>query len=57
LTLDESTENNDIVTTSRAIKVAYNKDFDEYLNDVVIDYSDTLYAKGFSISGSMLGDC
>ena len=57
MTLEESTKENDIVTTSRSIKVAYEKELDEYLNDVTIDYEDTGYGEGFSMSGRMLGDC
>lgn len=57
MTLDESTDENDVVRTSGAVKVAYMRTYDEYLNDVMIDYKNKWYNRGFRMSGNRIGNC
>lgn len=57
MTLDESTDENDVIITSAEVNVVYEKAIDEYISDVKIDYNDDLYNKGFTMSGSSMGSC
>lgn len=57
MTLDESTDENDVIITSAEVKVVYEKAIDEYISDVKIDYNDDLYNKGFTMSGSSMSSC
>ena len=57
LTLDELKGENDIIVETEGIKVIYDSEFKDYLNGVVINYSDNWFKRGFIISGESLSSC
>ncbi|QAT40616.1 Fe-S cluster assembly protein HesB [Clostridium sp. JN-9] len=57
MTLDESKNENDIVSESDGIKVVYEPELEDYLNGAVINYSDRWFNKGFIIEASNLSSC
>lgn len=57
LALDESKNEEDVIIESNDIKVVYSKDLQKYLNDIVIDYIDKWYSRGFRLLGANTGSC
>lgn len=57
LTLDESKNENDIISESEGIKVVYESELEDYLNGSVINYSDSWFSRGFTIEGGNLSSC
>lgn len=57
LTLDELKGENDIIVEAEGIKVIYDLEFKDYLQDIVISYSDNWFNRGFTISGGNLSSC
>lgn len=57
LALDESKNEDDIVVESNEVKVVYSKDLEETLTNVVVDYVDKWYSKGFRLLGTRTGSC
>jgi len=57
LALDELKGENDIIVESEGIKVIYDSEFKDYLKDVVINYSDSWFNRGFNIRGGNLSSC
>ena len=57
LTLDESTENDDVIVETKGIKVAFNKELEQYINNIEIYYSNKWYNRGFGVVGDMISSC
>lgn len=57
LSLDEKKSDNDIVVESEGVKIVFESDFEEYLSESTIDYSDSWYKRGFTIKGSGMSAC
>jgi len=57
LTLDESKKENDIIEESEGIKIVYDKDLGEFLQNSTIDYSDNWFQRGFIIRGGNTSCC
>jgi Fe-S cluster assembly iron-binding protein IscA len=57
LTLDESTDENDVVVISGGVKVVYEKDLENEIGDIVIDYQNKWYNRGFRIDGNYVSTC
>lgn len=57
LTLDESQAENDTVQEYQEIKVVYSPQLKKYLDDVVIDYVDNIYQRGFTFQAPGLSTC
>ena len=57
LTLDELKGENDIIIESNGVKIVYDSEFEYYLNDAVIGYSDNWFSRGFTISGRAVSSC
>ncbi len=56
LTLDESTKEDDKVT-SNGIAIVYAKDEEQFYNNSVIDFEDSFLGKGFTIRSSAPSTC
>jgi Fe-S cluster assembly iron-binding protein IscA len=48
---------NDIVAESKGLKIIYEKDFEGYLEDAVVSYSDSWYNAGFTVNGARMSSC
>lgn len=57
VTLDELKNDNDLVVEAGGIKVIYDSMLEAYVNDIVIDYSNSWFNRGFSISGGNSSSC
>lgn len=57
LTLDELKNENDIVIEAQGIKVVYNSDIKEYVQNSIIDYSNSWFQRGFIIKGANTSSC
>ena len=57
LTLDELKDEHDTVVESQGIPIVYNSGIDEYLQNVMVDYSNSWFERGFVIKGSGLSSC
>jgi iron-sulfur cluster assembly accessory protein len=57
LALDEVKNNDDVVINSEGINVVYNSDLEAYVNGSVIDYSNSWFNQGFTISGGSSSSC
>lgn len=57
VTLDELKNDNDVVVEAGDIKVIYDSMLEAYINGVVIDYSNSWFNRGFSISGGSSSSC
>ena len=57
LTLDELKDENDIVVESQGIMIVYNSGIEEYIQNSIVDYSNSWYERGFVIKGSRLSSC
>ncbi|KYH29464.1 Iron-sulfur cluster insertion protein ErpA [Clostridium thermopalmarium DSM 5974] len=57
MTLDESKKENDIIEESEGIKIVYDKDLGEFLQNSTIDYSDNWFQRGFIIRGGNTSCC
>jgi Fe-S cluster assembly iron-binding protein IscA len=57
LTLDESTDEHDLVDISEGVKVVYEKALKDEIGDIEIDYLDKWYNRGFRLNGAMLSTC
>jgi len=57
LTLDELKQERDTVVEEGGIKMVYNSEIKKYIDNVIIDYSDKWYNRGFIIKGANLSSC
>ncbi len=57
LTLDELKGQNDKVLDTNGIAIIYNKDIEEYLDNMVLDYEESSLNRGFTIKGSSSSCC
>ncbi len=57
LTLDELKKDNDIVEEREGIKIVFEENLRQFLNDTTIDYSNNWFTKGFSIRGGGASKC
>jgi len=57
LALDELKNADDIVVESNDVKVVYSRELDGTMNNVVVDYIDKWYSKGFRLLGTTTGSC
>lgn len=57
VTLDELKNDNDAVIQAAGIEVIYDSDLEAYVNGIVIDYSNSLFNRGFSIIGGYSSSC
>ena len=57
LALDESKNEEDIVVESNDVKVVYAKELQGHVNNIVIDYIDKWYSRGFRLLGASTGSC
>jgi Fe-S cluster assembly iron-binding protein IscA len=57
LTLDESKNENDMVSESEGVKVVYDSELEDYLNGSVVNYSESWFNRGFTIGGGNLSSC
>lgn len=57
LTLDELKGENDKVIEANGLSVIYNKDIEENLQNMVLDYEETSFNRGFTIKGSSSSTC
>lgn len=57
MALEESQNENDIVAESKGLKIIYEKDFEGYLEDAVVSYSDSWYNAGFTVNGARMSSC
>lgn len=57
LTLDELKNNDDVVIESEGITVIYGSELEMYMKDLVIDYSNNWFNKGFSLRGGRTSSC
>ena len=57
ITLDELKNNNDVVVEAGGIKVIYDSELEAYVKGIVIDYSNSWFNRGFSISGGNSSSC
>ena len=46
-----------MVVESQGITVVYQSDIEGYLQNSIVDYSDSWYERGFVIRGSRLSSC
>jgi Fe-S cluster assembly iron-binding protein IscA len=47
----------DVVVESNDIKIVFSKDLEGSLNNVVVDYINKWYSKGFRLLGTSTGSC
>lgn len=57
LTLDELKGENDKVIDSNGLSVIYNKNIENYLENMLLDYEETAYSRGFTIKGAPSSSC
>ena len=57
LTLDELKGQNDKVIETNGLSVIYNKDIEEYLENMILDYEETSFSRGFTIKGTSSSSC
>ena len=57
LALDESKNEDDMVVESNDVKVVFSKDLQGHVNNIVIDYIDKWYSRGFRLLGASAGSC
>lgn len=57
LTLDELNNEDDIVVESKGVKVVYDESIARFVTDSVIDYSASLFYRGFYIKREGLSSC
>lgn len=57
LALDESKNEEDMFVESNDVKVVFSKDLQGHVNNVVIDYIDKWYSRGFRLLGTSTGSC
>ena len=48
---------NDVVVEAQGITVVYNSDIEGYVNNSVVDYSNSWLDRGFVIRGSEVSSC
>ena len=57
LTLDELKNEDDEIVESQGVKVVYESDLEAYLSNLVIDYSNKWFDRGFIIKGAGASSC
>ena len=57
MTLDESIKRNDKIIESQGIKIAYEKDLEDFVKDSIVDYSNGWFDKGFVLRGARSSTC
>jgi Fe-S cluster assembly iron-binding protein IscA len=57
LTLDELKNKEDVIVESQGIKVVYDSDIEPYVKDLIVDYSDHWYERGFVLRGARTSSC
>ncbi len=57
MALDGLKSENDIIVESEGIKVVYEANLERYVSNVVIDYTDKWYNKGFQLRGAYVSTC
>ena len=57
LALDESQNEEDMVVESNDVKVVFSKNLQGHVKNVVIDYMDKWYSRGFRLLGASTGSC
>lgn len=57
MSLDEAKGENDIVVESKGINIVYEKDFEDYLEEAVVSYSDSGFNTGFKVNGASMSKC
>ena len=57
LTLDGLSNEKDTVVESQEVKVVYETSIEGYVENAIVDYSDSWYSKGFTIRGGALSSC
>ena len=57
LTLDELKGENDKVIESNGLSVIYDKNIQDYLDNMILDYEETAYSRGFTIKGVPSSSC
>jgi len=45
------------VAESRGVKVVFEKEYESYLEDAVVSYSDSTFNPGFKVSGAKMSTC
>jgi iron-sulfur cluster assembly accessory protein len=57
VTLDGLSDEKDKLVESEGIKIVYDADLEEYLQNSVVDYSSNWFEKGFVIRGAGVSTC
>jgi len=57
VSLDEAKSGNDIVVESKGVRIVFEKDFEGYLEDAVVSYSDSWFNPGFTVNGASMSQC
>lgn len=57
VTLDELKNDEDVVVQVGDIKVVYDSMLEPYINGIVINYSNSFFNRGFSVSGGSSSSC
>jgi Fe-S cluster assembly iron-binding protein IscA len=57
VSLDEAKGENDIVVESKGVNIVYEKDFEDYLEEAVVSYSDSGFNAGFKVNGASMSKC
>lgn len=57
LTLDELKNKDDVIVESQGIKVVYVSKIEPYVKDLIIDYANHWYERGFILRGARTSSC